>query len=371
MGRMLIVLAASVAVVAAPASAREAGCGPPSAHTEAANRLVRVYAIEDMADMVLHYFACFGARGRPFALGSVDENVSSSGDERGLAATAGRYAAFVHGRCNRETCGLTVDVVDVRARAGVQHASRGGNPVEVVLSRHGLAGLLAFEDTSPVGRPPDRYVMKLDGAGVLKLDSAPGVRRLSVRGEQLSWRHGSEHRSAPLVRRRTCGPRGEGVGDEAHSASMRIYSTFDGSETEYLACLYRGGKPVTLGYGFDGEGSLPPNYLTQWRFAGRYTAFVDDATSSVDPVFTFSVVDVSAPRVAHRFEGHGFYGNAVVTFDGSAGLLARTPTPRVVAFDARGETELDRGDGVSRLRLRGADTLTWRHGDAAMSYRLR
>jgi hypothetical protein len=266
-----------------------------------------------------------------------------------------------------------VDVVDVRARASVQYASRRGNPVEVVLSRHGLAGLLAFEDTSPVGRPPDRYVMKLDGAGVVKLDSAPGLRRLSVRGEQLSWGHGSERRSAPLVRRRSCGPRGGDVENEAHSASMRIYSTFDGSETEYIACLYRGGKPVTLGYGFDDgrEGSAPSHYLRQWRFAGRYVAFVDDVTSSIDPLFTFSVVDVRARRVAHRFEEHGQYGNTVVTFDGSAGLLARTPTPRVVAFDARGETELDRGDGVRRLRLRGADTLTWRHGDAAMSYRLR
>ena len=176
--------------------------------------------------------------------------------------------------------------------------------------------------------------------------------------------------AAADARRRHCGP--SSAHTEARSPSMRVYTRDDDpTYTYYFACLFRGGKPVEIGQGFDGEGSAPPNYLTQYRFAGRYLAFVDAADGGpVDPAFAFKVVDVARRRVVHRFERTGSYGNTVVTFGGRAGLLVTDPEPLVEAFDARGRTELDRGDGVRHLRLRGT-SLRWLHGDESRAYQLR
>jgi hypothetical protein len=173
------------------------------------------------------------------------------------------------------------------------------------------------------------------------------------------------------ARERQCGPRSAHT--EARSPSMRVYTREDDPiYTYYYACLFRGGKPMEIGQSWDGEGAAPPNYLTQYRFAGRYLAFVDaaDPGPASDPTLTFTVVDVARRRVVHRLERIGSYGNTVVTFDGRAGLRSTDPEPLVEAFDARGRTELDRGAGVRHLRLRG-NTLRWFHGDGPRAYQLR
>jgi hypothetical protein len=347
---------------AAPAAARTSACASHPGHTESQSRLVRVYSVEG------RFLACYGRRGRPLPLGAIYTRRSSSSSEEGLTAAAGRFAAFAHVRCARGRCHFLLVIVDVGRRVLVQRASRDGDPRELVLSRRGLAGLRVRGGTA------GEHVLKLDGAGVVVLDSGQGIGPVGVRGERLHWRHGLERRSAPLLRRRNCGPRhGDALSTYARSASMRVYSVSAGFGDDYYACLYSGGKPMFLGEASIGEGGQPGNSITQFRFAGRYLGFVDaaDAGPASDAGFTFKVVDVRRHRVVHEFEDRGYNGNTVVTFGGRAGLLVTEPVRRVLAFDSAGRTELDSGDGVRRLRLRGPDTLAWLHGDTPMSYRMR
>jgi hypothetical protein len=353
---------AARAARAAPAAARASACASRPGHTEVQSRLVRVYSVEG------RFLACYGRRGRPLPLGAIKTRSSGSSSEEGLTAAAGRFAAFAHVRCTRGSCRFLIVIVDVGRRTLVQRASRDGDPRELVLSKKGLAGLRVRAGTSA------KYVLKLDGAGAVVLDSGQGIGPVRLRGERLRWLHGSERRSAPLLRRRDCGPRhGDALSTYARSASMRVYSVSSGFGDYYYACLYSGGKPMFLGEASIGEGGNPGNDITQFSLAGRYLAFVDVANPGfdADAGFTFKVVDVRRHRVVHQYEDRGYNGNTVVTFGGQAGLLVTEPVRRVLAFDSGGRTELDSGDGVHGLGLRGPDTLTWLHGDTPMSYRMR
>jgi hypothetical protein len=361
-GRVLVIAVAIAVAAVAPAAARASACASRPGHTESQSRLVRVYSVEG------RFLACYGRRGRPLSLGAIHTRSSGSSSEEGLTAAAGRFAAFADVRCTRERCRFLLVIADVGRRALVQRASRDGDPRELVLSTKGLAGLRVRTGTS------GEHVLKLDGAGAVVLDSGQGIGPVTIRGERLHWLHGLERRSAPLLRRRDCGPRhGDALSTYARSASMRVYSVSSGFGDYYYACLYSGGKPMFLGEASIGEGGQSGNSITQFRFAGRYLAFVDVASPGfdADAGFTFKVLDVRRHRTVHEFEDRGYNGNNVVTFGGRAGLLVTEPVRRVLAFDSGGRTELDSGDGVRGLRLRGPATLTWLHGDMRMSYRMR
>src|SRR3954468_16843775 len=117
---MAVVIAVAVVAPAAPAAARASACASRPGHKESQSRLVRVYSVEG------RFLACYGRRGRPLPLGTIDTDLSSSGSEKGLTAAAGRFAAFAHVRCTGESCSFDLVIADVARRARVQRASRGG-----------------------------------------------------------------------------------------------------------------------------------------------------------------------------------------------------------------------------------------------------
>jgi hypothetical protein len=197
---LVITSAVGVSALAASPASGSTTCGIPGAQRVAASgRLVVVKTPTEVA-------ACIGSR-RPYQLDTLS-SVDGPCELRTARAVLGRYAG-IDIRCNLETLDIFVDTIvsfDV-ARGRVRRGSDTSAWEDVrrgfVLASNGAFAFIEdFAANAEVLACDSRANCKREG-GVpsRKLDKgrASDIGGLRVRGNTVSWRHGSRRRSARLL----------------------------------------------------------------------------------------------------------------------------------------------------------------------------
>jgi hypothetical protein len=190
-------------VVPASTEAKRRSCAMHHAKVVMHVNGITVRYIRDR-DEVRTYYGCLRRVGRPFELGSVDEN----GVERlDSFIAAGPYLAFQGYDGNSSATSVTLARIDLRNGRIRQNNTEFGSYLsasnaleDVVLTRYGA---LAWIVASSNGFDPlERRVEKLDRDGQVVLDRGPGVDRHSLAatssGTRLYWTNAGQPRSAAL-----------------------------------------------------------------------------------------------------------------------------------------------------------------------------
>jgi hypothetical protein len=356
MGRIAIALAAVMAVVAAPASAREAGCGPAAAHTIERSTAVRVYYTQHGA--AKDYWACWRrTHGKPVDL--TDGGIRQP-EFVNRFRLRGRYLTFVYTSCSRGTgCDSfvvqTFDVKRHRAVAATDYLD--GRVLTLVATRGGAAAFLATTNGQ-------QYVQKLDSLGVEEIDHGPDVRSLSLHGGRLHWLHGARVRDAHIAHVRRCGPI-EGADTIALSTRIRVYSTYQddtGEEARSYACLLGGGAPLLLGQ--DSPISTAYSYHYDFQLRGHHVVWLEyDCYMGCLAKIHSADLQRRTKRAAKTF--HEEPTAVLANSRGFAAELIRSDGPTsytLLAFDSSGERQVDEGEGIDPDSIAlFADSVVWRH----------
>jgi hypothetical protein len=199
---LVSIFAVSLGVLAAgsgAAGAARARCGPSGAHTLAASRVARVYALRNVV------YGC-STGGAQYKLGHQNSCVGST--RVAPVTVVGRLAAYGLERCGVDT-GSTAVVVRRLSDGRQLHSAAATSPPgaesyqslgSLVLKGDGAVAWIGVGH-SIVGHGPEVIeVRRLDRAGEALLDSGGAVASHSLRLHRstLSWTHGGETRRARL-----------------------------------------------------------------------------------------------------------------------------------------------------------------------------
>jgi hypothetical protein len=201
MRKLVVLLALSVlSVGAAPADAATPSCFPRGATRETANKVARVYSVED-PDIGTVYYGCFKASGRTTLLGSVDLAEFVDVDYIADIRLKGRFVAFDDGCICRDYHAVPdgISVVDLRRGQIVHRAEfpREGSIDDVVVSPSGSAALIVTQSkTREVRTIEGRAAYGTSRVVDTGLDIAPDS--LALRGATLIWKHDGKRRTARL-----------------------------------------------------------------------------------------------------------------------------------------------------------------------------
>jgi hypothetical protein len=175
-------------------------CGPSSARALASDRTARVYV--SAGDV----YGCAAGGSKSYLLGSANMCGFQRQDVQ-IVRVAGPLAAYARELCGtdfgsttvivrRLTDGRVLQVHDATTTIGVEGFQDVGS---LVLTADGAVAWIATADS--IGPPTFvRQLARLDRRGFRVLDSGPAVvvRSLTLRGSTISWRHGTEIRTARL-----------------------------------------------------------------------------------------------------------------------------------------------------------------------------
>ncbi len=194
-----LALPALALFASAPSTAAVAACGPAAAHTLAADKVARVYAVGNAA------YGCALGGARSYKLGQRRTCIAAS--QVTTVTVAGRLAAYGLARCGVDT-GFTqvivrrlTDGVQLRALAATSPAGpESHQSVDSLVCKADGAVAWIGTGSSIVSSRKLIEVRKADGRGPALLDSGAAIDSSSLRlhGSQLSWKHGAQTRTAAL-----------------------------------------------------------------------------------------------------------------------------------------------------------------------------
>lgn len=175
-------------------------CGPSSARTLAGGPSARVYVVANTV------YGCAAHTDRRFRLGTTA--FCNRAERAGLAAVAGRVAALALTTCGVDTGSTTVQVrrLSDGAVLSAYPAAQAPGPESftsvsaIVVDAAGAVAWIGRAE-SVVRHGVSTVVYAADGGPARRLDAGSAIVADSLRlaGTAVSWRHGGERRSAPLV----------------------------------------------------------------------------------------------------------------------------------------------------------------------------